>query len=138
MNHYSKLLLLCHVLFCRVNKLKNKIYRASVQLPENCKGIIIVKIPEKLIYSGNFRNEIENFLDLFYKNHPHVIAVIIVWEESLLLLGGGSANFIKHEAIMNRHQIFIEETYFRDIFKNAKPIKSIINQNSLEVSFGTF
>ncbi len=136
---------LCAELKCRrqnasidINKLKNKIYRASGQLPESGKSIIIIKIQKKLISIRNFQNEIEVFLDLFYRKHSHVIAVIMVWEESLLLLGGGSANFIKHHTIMNRHQIFIEETYFRDIFKNIKPLKSIINQNSIEVSFGTF
>jgi hypothetical protein len=119
-----------------INNLRTKLIKASDQLPKNKKGIILIKVSEKLIHKKEFKSEAEDFLQVFYGNHPHVIAVVIIWEGSLSLVDGGGMNYIKHHISINRKQLFIE-VYLKHLFKNNLSFDSIRN-DSMEVSFGKF
>lgn len=98
------------------NSLKRKLKKAIDQFPKNMKCIIFVKIPKELIYDKTFRPSVESFLETFYKEHPNLSCVILVWEESLSLINGGGANFIKSHIILNRNQIFLE-VYLKNLLE---------------------
>lgn len=119
-----------------INNLRTKLIKASDQLPKDKKGIILIKVSEKLIRKKEFKSEAEGFLQAFYKNHPHVIAVVIIWEGSLSLVGGGGMNYIKHHISINRKQLFIE-VYLKHLFKSNLSFDAIHN-DFIEVSFGKF